>query len=295
MERSSLDNSPRLFPRDVRDLFGVDIQVYTRFENWLPGTNKMLALAHCWKQGSDHAPATQLILWDLDTDALVPIAADGITGRFSPDGLTLAYLSFDPAVSGRDPETSSLTPYLQLLNMEDERVTLSLPVAVESPDVYPYGKYDEASTALTIVGAKEYYVHYHLYYKPIMVFSPNSRYLVTVDQIRPDEQINSSSKERSSHRVYVQLLDVETQQVVYSSPSDSTTPVWSPDSNKLAHRDEHDNWVIFDIATETLTYLTQNGGQRIHSLQWSYASTYLSLEFYGNGHNKPQIAILRTP
>lgn len=108
----------------------------SRFEDWLPGTNKMLLLT--WKADGyltefdvetletrlNRHIETQLQIWDVDAREVSPLVKPGIYGRFSADGQYLAFHSFMAASTSDEFDTQ-----LHILRMVDKQIILSLPSA----------------------------------------------------------------------------------------------------------------------------------------------------------------------
>jgi Tol biopolymer transport system component len=86
--------------------------------DWLPDTNQMLVLT--WDKDLDlyeNAPVTtQLQMWDIAANTLTALIPGGRDGRFSPDGVYLAYLVRNE--NGFD---------IQLLSRADNRVIFTTP------------------------------------------------------------------------------------------------------------------------------------------------------------------------
>ncbi len=99
----------------------------SRFEDWLPGTNKMLVvtwpaeefllLPGNFDDRINPEVITQLQLWDVDGQKLTPLVDDAIFGRFSPDGRLLAYQTLLPA------------PQFHIMDFESRKVIHTLPSA----------------------------------------------------------------------------------------------------------------------------------------------------------------------
>jgi hypothetical protein len=105
----------------------------SRFEDWLPGTNKMLILT--WggslTEFDEDYPleyhlnrdiVTQLQLWDVDAYEVSALVPQGIYGRFSPDGQYLAYHTYLGTSTNNEYDTQ-----LNILRLADKQVILSLP------------------------------------------------------------------------------------------------------------------------------------------------------------------------
>jgi hypothetical protein len=105
----------------------------SRFEGWIPGTNKMLILT--WggslTEFDEDYPLeyrlnrniiTQLQLWDVDAHEVSLLVPQGIYGRFSPDGQYLAFHTYTAASTSNEYDTQ-----LHVLRLSDEQIILSLP------------------------------------------------------------------------------------------------------------------------------------------------------------------------
>lgn len=98
---------------------------FTLFADWLPATNQMLV---SWTSIIDES--SSLYLWDIDQNQSRLLVPGGLTGTFSPDGKTLAYLSIGPnAVVPVD--LMNFDPYLQVLDMDTRTVLSSFPIAAQ--------------------------------------------------------------------------------------------------------------------------------------------------------------------
>ena len=283
---------------------GTEAVCSSRFEDWQPGTNKALVLTFYWEHGNPAPPFSQLVSWDLDTDVVVPIVPDGTRGKFAPDGLTLAYLTFGPAqLDGEDKPVhrdsdseTDLTPYLQLLSIETGRVTLSMPVVVDPPSIYPHGKLYEPKAALEVLGRDKFYNKYYFFCSPITAFSSDGKLLalLTPGEILLDQDGRPIGVENGSIP-YLHLLNVRTGQILYSAPSSPMMPIWSPNSQKLIYRDEQGDLSILSVSDSHSVPLTRGGGQRASSPQWSHDGTYLSVSFRENEKDAPKMAIIEAP
>jgi hypothetical protein len=105
----------------------------SRFEDWLPGTNKMLVLT--WEAGNaltefdvdslehplNRNIITQLQLWDVDAHEVSVLVPQGIYGRFSPDGQYLAFHTYISASNSNEYDTQ-----LHLLRLADKQIIFSL-------------------------------------------------------------------------------------------------------------------------------------------------------------------------
>jgi len=210
----------------------------------------------------------QLMLWDLDTHEAKVLVANAVDGLFSPDGTVLAYLSFFPQ---KHPMTETLafttthiiSFYLQLLNMSTKQVTLSSPVSTQIWYSFDSGRAIDIS------------------------FSPDSRYLLyyTPERFLVD----------SHNTVYLNLLDLQTNTVIFSTLSTQSItdylPLWSPNGRQFIYPDIHGNWHSYHVADSKIVSITQQGGINLRQPHWSFDGRYVS--FYDT--LKHQIAILTMP
>ena len=251
--------------------WALDDIVSSIFEDWLPDTNMMLVFWQRMKNQVEEAP--QLALWNVDTDEVTTIAPNGVGGRFSPDGSMVAYITLappkldgtnSPILDEQWPSTES-QPYLQLMKLESQQVFLSLPT---------YQRKDE-------------WTFYSTHYIPSFAFSPDSRYLAfqTFGTLQLDPAgwpvgVNDSDI------LYLHILDLTTQQVIFSS--EITTEAdqnlsWSPLSDKLLYCDPQQNLQIFFLENQTLQPITENAGELVSNLAWSYDGHYLSMSVEEDG------------
>jgi hypothetical protein len=106
----------------------------SRFEDWLPGTNKMLLLTweadvyltdfdvETLESHLNRHIETQLQIWDVDVHEVSVLVPQGIYGRFSADGQYLAFHTFTADSTGDEPDAQ-----LHILRLADEQIVLSLP------------------------------------------------------------------------------------------------------------------------------------------------------------------------
>ncbi|VAW43521.1 hypothetical protein MNBD_CHLOROFLEXI01-1696 [hydrothermal vent metagenome] len=97
----------------------------SRFEDWLPNTNKMLVVT--WTADDflllfgdfddqlNPEVKTQLQLWDIDSQELSLLVDEAIFGRFSPDGRFLAYQTLLP------------TPQMHIMDIQTRQTLHSFP------------------------------------------------------------------------------------------------------------------------------------------------------------------------
>lgn len=148
---------------------GMEQADLTLFADWLPGTNQMLV---SWTSIIDNG--SSLYLWDIDQNQSRLLVPGGLTGTFSPDGKTLAYLSNGPnAVVPVD--FMNFIPYLQVFDMDTQTVLSAFPIAAE----------------LDYFGA---FPRFNLEYK----FSPDGRYLAYITPEKNVMLFNTDDRTRTT-------------------------------------------------------------------------------------------------
>lgn len=274
------------FPRDEP---GTE-PITTYCQDWQPGTNNMLVLSARRAPDRSIPSFSALMLWDVDADTVSLLAPDGMGGRFAPDGRKLAYLTMGPARLDaksrpipRDSDLSQIVSdsrtviwYLQLLDLETGRVTLSLPVLDSSHFGYSL-EYDAQARS---------------------AFSPDSRYLAffTRGSIKLDAQGHPVGVQYDPWQPgYLNVLDVPIGQVIHSIPASGMLPVWSHDSSQLVYRDEQENLIVLDVSGGAMAPVTQIGGERVRNMDWSFDNRYLSLLIHDLGARPFGTAILQVP
>ncbi len=253
------------------------------FDDWLSGTNKVLATWFTYDMGSGldgYITAARLLFWDVDRDVVIPFAPGGVDGRFSPDGKWLAYITLgsDSQVNKQPLDQLTLEPvsrddrtFLKLLEIENDQEILNLPA----------------------VSLKDNMYFQFPVYETVLNFSPDSRYLafLTAGSIRVDDTGWPVSIDQSNLGFcYLNILDLKDKRLVRSLPSTqpeywefssftsgTSWPVWSPRSNRIAYRDQSGNWQVYDLVTGNVLPLMQAGGQIVKDAAWSYDGHYLKL------------------
>jgi hypothetical protein len=221
---------------------------YTGFIDWYPGTNKML-VERITNEGGF---STDLLIWNVETDAVTAFVPGGIGGSFSPDGRYLAYLIDRPlAPAGQeDAQTSSdinafnfevANPHVELLNLKTMEVDFSLPVETR------------------------FLWHINMHgYNPAISFSPKGRYIgvvspgeIIVDAYGWPVGINRSEDETP----YLHIIDLQNHKVVFGRENVSE-PTWAPKEDKFLVTDENGNLTLVDLASKTEIAITQFVGDR---------------------------------
>ena len=237
------------------------------FKGWKPRSNQMLVYGfESLDEVQSHT--ARLLVWDVETDTLQDLLPNGVDGSYSPNGQWLAAISLGSAAldaSGKPllapPQAvdKSALAWLYIFGTRTGQVKFSLPTAV-LPEQMEYGEYPG------------YIAH--------LAFAPNSAYLafLTPAQLELDAQNRPLKLFANDGSSYLNVLDITTGSVVFSSPTNpGLPPVWSPDSSFLAFADADANWVLHDFSTQNARKLTLAGGQNITRVAWSHSGAYLSL------------------
>jgi hypothetical protein len=265
-------------PLPSEPVLWIDADESTSFKDWRPGFDQMLAYSFTqnFEVEDSHAPiekqliASQLLLWDIDKNAVLPLAPDGVDGLFSPDGRTLAVVTIGRAELNTDdtftmhpsgPYPEDVKTYLYIIETDNSQVSLGLPVIVtRGCEIEPCRDYPN--------------------FKTRMSFSPGSRYLAFLSpgKVVLDENGKLSRFEELDGLIYFNIVDIKTKQFVYSAPSSDAIPLWSPNSDRLVYRDENFNWELLDITDDKSSPLTLSGGENARDPAWSHDGRYLSLQ-----------------
>lgn len=244
------------------------------FEGWRGGTSQMLIQSvNHWVEDDFYRRVTRLKQWEVEADNTVVVAEGGVDGQFSPDGDMLTYLTLGPPwldsedkplVDNYQPIPLDGTQYLNLLDMSAQVVTYSVPILEHQ----------------TLLGYRDR--PDDILYELQVSFSPNSQYLT---YFSPGDGTAAE----------LNVLDLDSLQIVYSALADTQTPVWSPDSSRVVYYDHQMGLGVLRMSTLTFTPLVQSGSQRIVNIQWSYDGQYLSLDTRAEGESQflPDTAILR--
>lgn len=242
------------------------------FKGWKPRSNQMLVYGFESLAGEDHT--ARLLVWDVETDDLKDLLPNGVDGGYSPDGQWLAAVSLGavtldeagkPQLSPPRAVDTSSQAYLYIFQTRTGQVKFSLPTAV-LPEEMEFGDYPG------------YIAH--------LAFSPNSSYLAFLAPagLELDAQGKPSKLLANDGNLYLNVLDLNTGSVIFSSPTNAMMrPVWSPNNSFLAFADANANLNVFDLSNLSSRSLTLAGGQNISRVAWSQSSSYLSMvvgDFY---------------
>jgi hypothetical protein len=244
------------------------------FIDWRGDTSQMLEqfIEHSFED-ENYSRIARLVLWDVEADSASIVAEGGVDGQFSPDGDVLAFLTFGPPWLNADgtpierhyaPIPLDQPTYLNLLDMRSRIVEYSVPAVDE---MIQAGTENDPADRL---------------YKLLISFSPDGRYLA---YFAPDGTSDAT----------LNVLDLNTRQVVYSTPANTLRPVWSPDSGSLIFRDSQMRLNALDRATMTTAPIIEGGGQRVRSVDWSFDGQYITLSLRERPQASPHTAVIPRP
>ena len=235
----------------------------TVFKDWLPGTNQMLVQAFVDKNNDGHSETSRLLLWDVEGDEVRDVAANGVDGKYSPDGRWLAAVTLGASALNEDgtlalsptrPIPEGAEPFLYLLEAATGKVVLNTAVmaAHEGADFIPD-------------------------YLTQMSFSPDGRYLVFAapGQVVVDESGWPAGMEGDAPSINV--LDLSERRLLRSVAGEGLALAWSPTGDRLAYRDSDLQWQVYDLRTDALVELTTSGGEMVERAAWSHTGRYLAL------------------
>jgi WD40 repeat protein len=244
------------------------------FEDWRHDTPQMLVryIEHSY-EGENYSRIVRLVLWDVEADSASIIAEGGVDGQFSPDGDVLAFLTFGPPWLNPDgtpikrhyaPIPLDQPTYLNLLDMRSQIVEYSVPAVDE---MIQAGIENDPADRL---------------YKLLISFSPDGRYLA---YFAPNDTSGAT----------LNVLDLNTMQVVYTTPADTLRPVWSPGSDSMIFRDSQMRLNVLDRTTMTAAPIIESGGQRVQLIDWSFDGQYITLSLRESQQGHPYTAVLPRP
>lgn len=280
---NSENASAREFPRLPQEPYSLNY-VDTVFQSWQPNTNNILILAQ-GKQGDnnkDNPRVSRLLLWNADTGQVKSIIPGGVFGRFSPDGKILAFITYGSSTQYAAVNLQKLSfdlidinnaPTLQLMDVGTHKIIFRVPIKTE---IISFGDWDAISEWETTV-------------PETFSFSPDGRYLVfsTVGSITlKDAHFPTEAIVADATRPYLNILDLKTEQLTQSVLLNDVGEYrdlnvsWSPDSTRFVYQDNGKNWQLFELASNTITPITQQNGSQLQSPAWSYDGSYLSFEQY---------------
>ncbi len=248
-----MSSNARLFPQQA-----VQTEANTFFKDWMPVSNQMLVQAAGRTGDLDEPGWSELVLWDVDTDQVRLIVPGGLDGDFSPDGKSLAFVTYGPAVLQENGKLNAAAPLevdpeqgttLQWMTFEDRIVRLSMPILLE--------------------------------YDVVIRFSQDSRYLAFLAPGKP--QLDETGWPTGvipgeDETPTLVVLDVIEHRMVYSAPaSDSAAFEFSPSATHLVYQDDGEEWVLVNFESGLVTPVTVTGGSRLISPTWSYDGQYFQL------------------
>ena len=236
----------------------------TVFKGWLPGSNQMLVHAFTAAKDNSYLTRSRLLLWDVEGDEVRDVAANGVDGKYSPDGRWLAAVTLGASA----------------LN-EDGTLALS-PTRPISKDAKPFLYLLEADTGKVILNTAVIAIEEHQAYAPPnyvtrMAFSPDGRYLAFAapGQVVVDESGWPVGTEGDAPSINV--LDLSQRRLLRSVGGEGLALAWSPAGDRLAYRDGNLQWRLYDLRTDALLGLTTSGGEMVERAAWSHTGRYLAL------------------
>ena len=224
---------------------------------------------------------SHLLLWGVDTDTLQLLVPNGVGGSFFSDGETLAAITLGQAQldemgrfaapSGKQIQPED-HPYLYLLDMDSQKVSLGLPVHTFSGAL----EYIQLQGWADAAGIPFWYPDYSLG-DP---FSPDNRFLAI---LTPGKVINNEKGQPVDvetdlqNALYLNILDLQTLKVIHSVPTWDEKPLWSPKSERVLFREPDGNWSLLEIASGETRPITLSGGEDFERAAWSHDGRYLAL------------------
>jgi hypothetical protein len=162
--------------------------------------------------------------------------------------------------NGLSTSEDSNTLYMNLLDMDNKEIILSLPSS---------GSFSDNS----------------LHFIDPSSFSLNGRYLSIVSpgliQLDNENQFDGiilPNGELNEMTTYTSLFDIETKQFIHPfvNLEGILHILWSPADELFTFQDKEGNWALVNLPDGVITPLTTSGGIRLRSPQWSYDGRYLS-------------------
>jgi hypothetical protein len=250
-------------------------RITTCYDGWITGTNRMLVDWDMWDPEKEKG-AYALYGWDVDQNLVSKIVDNALSGKISPDGKTLAYITLqrdppsEPSMSSVPDYSEDIKAYLHVRDLHTGKMILSgIPIIAEGAD---YKSCDLP----------------HL--TPSVEFSPDNRYLAihSGQQIVADTDGRPSDRQDGEPEEYLSLLDLQSGKIVWMKMR-GRRPSWSPDSAILLY-ESAGIWKLLDIKTMTLMQLTNSKISRQETLwsietSWSYDSSYVMLQSKEEGIN----------
>lgn len=244
----------RIFPDQA-----VEAEANTFFKDWMPDSNQMLVQAAGRSGDLDDPGWSELVLWDVDTDEVWKFIPGGLDGNFSPDGKSLAFVTYGPIALRENDRLDRSAPVevdpeqkltLHWMTYEDQIVHLSLPIFLE--------------------------------YEAVFRFSNDSRYLGLLTPGKPQLDENgwpTGQIEEGDESPTLVVLDLIDRRMVYSAPAYHRAEFeFSPLATHLVYRDDGEEWVLLNLESGQATPVTVTGGSRLVKPAWSYDGQYYLLE-----------------
>jgi hypothetical protein len=258
-------------------------QTIAVFEGWLPNTDQILvAWKHYtlpeWEIQKEH-----LLLWNIGANTATIIAPNGTQGLFSSDGRYLAYNTRGPAKLDQDN--------LPIDNDSSYRVKV-----YESPDDKPV----EYTTYMQVLDMGNKKVNLSL---PSweMNFSPNGRYLAfrTSGAVQVDNSKWTVGIVQGEEKIdYINILDLWTGKLAFSLTDISALPDWAPDSDRFLYRDTQRNLFLHSISNDTSIAITRSLGKfEVRQIDWSHDGQYFMVRMTHEQDNLSyyDVAVIKAP
>ena len=246
--------------------------LYSTFEGWRPATTQMLIYWSEAQPGQNQALEPELLtghllLWDVKTNTLEALVPDAIGGSFSPDGRWLAYVSDGPAQANEagqprqrpTPAAGVETDTIQILEMKNQRILLSVPVITTLDDYDPFQRHSTAQASFSPDS------RYLAFYSPAPLLLDPSHWPLNLDLLQ-------------APMVTLNVLDLQAHQLVWAAAMPASEDlIWSPGSRFLLFPDQAEKWILLDTTNRQTRPLTLSGGKQVTNPQWAASGRYLSL------------------
>jgi hypothetical protein len=282
-DTSGMDNRPfgniRLFPLNTPN--DPNERVSVCFEQWLPGSNRMLVNLN--RYYSYEKVSSALYWWDVDQNKSSKAAENALGGKISPDGKTLAYVTMQPNLTAD---------------------ALTFPFPQQEGTIYSYLYLQDVTTKQVFLGgipikASEYMddacgTYYVWNPTPQIAFSPGGRYLAiqTGQKLILNGNGTLAINQDGEKGDYLYLLDLRNKQVVWSA-SGAELPPWSPDGKDFLVQGADKNWTLINV--ETLHEMPVTRVPMDAKISWSFDGSYFLMNPYNAFQDDQWIAIIKTP
>ncbi len=211
---------------------------------------------------------TQLYWWDVDQNELQPWLSFGVGATISPDGRVVSVLTRGPVQLD-----ANQIPVGELLPPDD------------NPLIRHFVLVDRTSgqTLLPAIPIGTEVEERGFFCSQCQIFSPDGRYLAFFTEyplaLDNDGKPTGHFVPLTAPQPHLHILDTTTGQILFSYAGNRgwPYPAWSPDGMELAFADAQENIQVYNVATGSLTPLTQANANAVISLQWSFDGQYLTI------------------